>query len=295
MELKIEIDPKSGFCYGVVRAIDQAESYIASHGSLYSLGDIVHNGSEIERLSDKGLETIDKSTLESIKNRPVLFRAHGEPPESYKIAKNNNLQIIDCTCPVVLKLQQRVKDAYANLKSDNGQILIYGKPGHAEVNGLIGQVGGDAIIIRNSDDLEGIDYSRPINIFSQTTKEPAEYTKICKKIQERITKAGGPIERFKAFNTICNQVSSRHPHLKEFSKRHNVIIFVSGSESSNGKVLFEHCKSVNERSHKIEKGSEIKIEWFKDGDSVGICGATSTPGWLLNDVAKHIEELSHGQ
>ncbi len=291
MELKIEIDNKSGFCYGVVRAIDEAEKVLVSENKLYSLGSIVHNNSELRRLKEQGLSVINYDELESLKQGTVLFRAHGEPPQSYITAKENNLKVIDCTCPVVLKLQSKVRDSYVKLREEEGKVIIFGKAGHAEVNGLAGQVGGDVIIVHDENDLDKIDYTKPLNIFSQTTKDTNEYKSICDSIKLRIINAGGPLEKFKAFNTICGQVSSRQPHLKEFSKTHDVIIFVSGSDSSNGKVLFEMCKTVNKRSYKVEDPSQINRLWFKEGESIGICGATSTPKWLLQEVADFLGKL----
>jgi 4-hydroxy-3-methylbut-2-enyl diphosphate reductase len=222
----------------------------------------------------------------------VFIRAHGEPPSSYKTARENNLTVIDCTCPVVLKLQERVKNNYKELKKVNGQLVIFGKVGHAEVNGLIGQVEGDAVIIEKMKDIEVLDFKRPIYIFSQTTKDPEIYKQVCDAIKERVASVEGPVESFKAFNTTCGQVSSRHPHLKEFSKSHSVIIFVSGKESSNGKILYDVCLKENPRSYKIESKDEIDPSWFGDGDSIGICGATSTPKWLLEEIGEHLRQFS---
>ena len=290
MELTIEVDSKSGFCYGVVKAIEEAEKYLDNHWELYSLGSIVHNNTELERLRSKGMKVIDHSQMNNIRDSVMIIRAHGEPPESYKVALRNNLSLIDCTCPVVIKLQARIREQYKKSKAVNGQLLIFGKRGHAEVNGLVGQVDGDALVIESAKDLDKIDFKRPITIFSQTTKDPGEYEYICNLIGEKVKEAGFPPENFRHFNTICGQVSSRHPHLKKFAARHSVIIFVSGKESSNGKVLFESCKSVNKRSYSIERPEEIKESWFKPGDSVGVCGATSTPMWLLQEVAVYISE-----
>lgn len=288
MEIKVEVDTKSGFCYGVVRAIKEAENFLESNDKLYSLGSIVHNNTELNRLTKLGMNVITHIDMDNLRDSVVFIRAHGEPPSSYEIAERNNLTLIDCTCPVVLMLQKRIKNRYAWLKGVNGQLLIFGKLGHAEVNGLIGQVDGDAVIIEKIEDLESVDFSRPISIFSQTTKDPQEYRHICDKITERVLQAGAPIENFKSFNTICTQVSSRHPHLKAFSKRHSLIIFVTGKESSNGKILYESCKSVNQRSYRIEGVGDINMDWLKDGDSVGVCGATSTPMWLLEEVAEFL-------
>lgn len=290
MKFIIDIDTHSGFCYGVVRAIEQAEKYLEENSELHSLGSIVHNSTEISRLAERGLSTINYNQLSEMKDNVVFIRAHGEPPSSYKIAEQNNLKIIDCTCPVVLKLQERVKENYKEVKKTNGQLVIFGKVGHAEVNGLIGQVNGDATIIEKMEDIEILDFKRPIYIFSQTTKDPEIYNQICDTIKSRIIESGSSIETFKVFNTICGQVSSRHPHLKRFSKSHSIIIFVSGKESSNGKILYDLCHKENPRSYKIETKEEIDLSWFKEGDSVGICGATSTPKWLLENIADYLKE-----
>lgn len=292
MKITIDIDTHSGFCYGVVRAIEQAERYLEKNSELHSLGSIVHNSTEISRLKEKGLKTINYEQMSKMRDSVLFIRAHGEPPSSYKIAEENNLRIIDCTCPVVLKLQERVKANYKELKKIGGQLVIFGKVGHAEVNGLVGQVDGDATIIEGIDHIHGLDFKRPIYIFSQTTKDPEIYKKVCNAIKESIINEGGPVEKFKVFNTTCGQVSSRHPHLKEFSRDHSAIIFVSGKESSNGKILFDVCLKENHRSYKIETKEEINPEWFMDGDSVGICGATSTPKWLLEDVADYLRQFS---
>jgi 4-hydroxy-3-methylbut-2-enyl diphosphate reductase len=291
MKISIDIDTHSGFCYGVVRAIEQAEKYLEKSSELHSLGSIVHNNTEISRLKEKGLKTIDYKQMSAMKDSVVFIRAHGEPPSSYRLAEENNLKIIDCTCPVVLKLQERVKNNYRDLKTINGQLVIFGKVGHAEVNGLVGQVDGDATVIETIDDIERLDFSRPIYIFSQTTKDPEIYKQVCNAIRSRIVDQNGPVDKFKIFNTTCGQVSSRHPRLKEFSKEHSIIIFVSGRESSNGKILFDVCLKENSRSYKIETTEEIELSWFKEGDSVGICGATSTPKWLLEDVAHYLRQL----
>jgi len=288
MELKVEVDTKSGFCYGVVRAIEEAENFLGKNRKLYSLGSIVHNNTELERLKQKGMEVVDHKEMQELHDSTLFIRAHGEPPSSYETARKNNLTLIDCTCPVVLKLQKRIKDHFGKIKEINGQLLIFGKKGHAEVNGLVGQTGGAAIVIERAADLESIDFTRPIIIFSQTTKDPKEYMDVCETIKQKVSLAGAPEENFKSYNTICGQVSSRHPHLREFSTMHSVIIFVSGKESSNGKILFESCRSANTRSYKIESIRDIDHSWFKDGDSVGVCGATSTPKWLLEEVAGYI-------
>lgn len=290
MELNIEIDRYSGFCNGVVRAVKRAEENLSNkeNGLLYSLGAIVHNNSELERLAKIGLRSIDSTQMQSLKNVTVLIRAHGEPPKTYQIAKENNIKLIDCTCPVVLQLQKRIEQT-------DGQIVIFGKNGHAEVNGLVGKAegrsSGSVVVVENVDDVNtlsssAIDYSKPITIFSQTTKDPVEYRNVCQAIREKMHSP----EQLTINDTICKQVVQRHSRLIEFAKNHSVILFVSGKESSNGHVLYELCRNHNSRSYQIESLQEIKKEWFTDGDSVGICGATSTPQWQLEQCATHLKE-----
>lgn len=288
MRLTIEIDSESGFCYGVIRAVEKAESRLRESDSLYSLGAIVHNNSELERLNKIGLEVIDTQKMKELSDTTVLIRAHGEPPATYRIAQENNIELIDCTCPVVLKLQDRIRDTYAK---HNGQIVIFGKIGHAEVNGLVGQTEGTAIVVDSVESLGKIDYTQPIQIFSQTTKDPKEYEEVCSAIREKIEQTGGNLEHFTVHNTICRQVAQRHNNLAAFAAKHSVIVFVSGKESSNGKVLYELCKSVNPRSYNIQNTEQIDASWFKEGDSVGICGATSTPKWQLEGCADAISSL----
>ena len=288
MRLTIEIDTESGFCYGVIRAVEKAESRLRESASLYSLGAIVHNNSELERLNKIGLEVIDTQTMKELSDTTVLIRAHGEPPATYRIAQENNIELIDCTCPVVLKLQDRIRETYAK---HNGQIVIFGKIGHAEVNGLVGQTEGTAIVVDSLESLGKIDITKPIQIFSQTTKDPKEYEEVCSAIKEKIEQTGGNLEHFTVHNTICRQVAQRHNNLAAFAAKHSVIVFVSGKESSNGKVLYELCKSVNPRSYNIQSTDQIDASWFQDGDSVGICGATSTPKWQLEGCAEAISSL----
>lgn len=288
MRLTIEIDEESGFCYGVIRAVQKAEMKLKESSTLYSLGSIVHNNSELDRLNKIGLEVIDLEQMKNLSDTTVLIRAHGEPPHTYEIARKNNISLIDCTCPVVLKLQARIRETYA---SHNGQIVIFGKIGHAEVNGLVGQANGDAIVVDGVQSLEKIDFTKPICIFSQTTKDPKEYEEICEAIKERIVACGGPVGEFQIHNTICRQVAQRHTNLVAFAESHSVIVFISGKESSNGKVLYDLCKSVNPRSYHIQTRNQIDPQWFQDGDSVGICGATSTPKWQLEGVAKYLEQI----
>ena len=293
MALQVEIVKHSSFCGGVIRAIGRAEKFLEeSPGrTLYSLGDIVHNEAELRRLGEKGLITVDKDGLMNIpdpSSETLLIRAHGEPPQTYSLAQKLGLTVIDCTCPVVLKLQKSIREAYERVKPAGGQIVIFGKIGHAEVLGLLGQVSGDAVVIENMPMLlsaledGSIRTDKPLEIFSQTTKSPVEYSEICK-VLESCPGAG-----LQVHNTICSQVASRHEELADFALRHDVIVFVSGVSSSNGKVLFDLCKSRNQRTYHISDPSELEPEWFSDGDKVGVCGATSTPGWLLEQVAERI-------
>ena len=291
MGLKAQIDPKSGFCYGVIRAINQAEVYLKENDTLSSLGSIVHNKEEVNRLKSLGMKIITHNELTDTQNSAVLIRAHGEPPSTYKTASEKGIKIIDCTCPVVLKLQKKIKKGYDNIKKEGGTLLIFGKKNHAEVNGLLGQVNNDAVVIETIADLDMVDFSKPSMIFSQTTKDVEEYEMVISQIKKLTSEQGGLQENIKSYSTICRQVSSRHPNLKQFAATHSVIIFVSGKESSNGKVLFETCKSVNARSYKIERCNDIDISWFNKGETVGICGATSTPTWQLEEAAICLENL----
>ncbi len=297
MNLKVEIDGSSGFCGGVIRAIGRAEKYLdaAAGRHLFSLGAIVHNEEELARLSAKGLVAIDYDDLEDISDaggETLLIRAHGEPPETYEKAEALRFDVIDCTCPVVLNLQKSIRQAYSRQKQVGGSLLIFGKIGHAEVLGLVGQVGGDAFVFENLDMLKSavadgrVDVNRPIEVFSQTTKSPAEYDEACSFLSSVMPEGG-----LTAHNTICSQVATRHEKLSHFAIDHDVIIFVSGSSSSNGKVLCEWCRSVNIRTYHIGSVSEIKKEWFRENDRVGVCGATSTPRWLLEKVASALEAL----
>ena len=278
MRVNIEIDKDSGFCNGVVRAVRTAEQNLASHKELYTLGAIVHNNSELDRLVKKGLKVIDKEQMGRLCGTTVLIRAHGEPPSTYELARERNINLIDCTCPVVLQLQKKIADT-------SGQIVIFGKIGHAEVNGLVGRAEGRAVVVENIDQIEKVDFTRPVNIFSQTTKDPDEFELVCSKIRERMADPASLV----VHNTICRQVAQRHSRLSAFAKNHNVIIFVSGKESSNGKVLYELCRQNNDRSYSIQSLSQIERSWFKNGDSVGVCGATSTPKWQLTSCARFLK------
>ena len=290
--MNVAIDKNSGYCFGVEFAIQMAEDEISNGEHLYCLGDIVHNSMEVERLTKKGLKIIDKDDLKNLHNCKVLIRAHGEPPETYELALKNNIELIDASCPVVLKLQNRVKSAFDTMEVKNGQIVIYGQVGHAEVIGLTGQTLDKAIIITNENDLEKIDFTRPVTLFSQTTKSTQGFYHIKSLIEEKIQAAGKDhLTEFDANDSICRQVSNREPQLQKFAKEHNVIIFVSGKKSSNGKALYSVCKNQNERSYFVENETEVLPSWFTDKDSVGICGATSTPMWLMENVAEKISSL----
>lgn len=283
----IEIDKDSGFCFGVVTAIRKAEEELGKSGHLYCLGDIVHNSNEVERLETKGLETITHEDLGRLHDVTVLLRAHGEPPETYRMAAGNGITVIDATCPVVLQLQRRIKAKYDSLEPDgrHPQIVIYGKKGHAEVNGLVGQTDGNAIVVENVDELDKIDFSRDIYLYSQTTKSLQGFAAMIEAISGR--KQAG----FESFDTICRQVANRIPKIREFSKAHDLILFVSGSKSSNGKILFEECCNSNPMSFRISSPAEIDPAWLEGKDSIGICGATSTPMWLMNDVREAVKKL----
>lgn len=282
----IEIDQYSGFCFGVTRAINMAEEQLADTGHLYCLGDIVHNSNEVERLKQEGLETITHEQLKELHDVNVLLRAHGEPPETYEIARRNNIKIIDATCPVVLKLQQRIKHTY-NDEPNEPQIVIYGKRGHAEVNGLVGQTSGKALVIESVNEIDKIDFSRNVYLYSQTTKSVQELKKIIKAVKQRMT--GGA--ELKSYDTICRSVANRIPQIREFATRHDLILFVCGSKSSNGKILFGECLDANPNSHLVSNESEINPQWLVGKKSIGICGATSTPMWLMNSVKSAIERI----
>ena len=288
--MRVEIDINSGYCFGVEFAIQMAEDEMDHGETLYCLGDIVHNSMEVARLEAKGLKIINHEDLKKIHDAKVLIRAHGEPPETYKLALANNIELIDASCPVVLKLQNRVKNSFDQVKEKNGQVVIYGKPGHAEVIGLIGQTNDEAIVVMEEKDLEAIDWSRPIILYSQTTKSTKGFYQMKSLIEGRITQENGQLieGEFKANDSICRQVSNREPQLEKFSKQHDVILFVSGKKSSNGKALYQVCLKQNPRSYFIENEHEIKAEWLKNTDHVGICGATSTPNWLMEQVSNHL-------
>lgn len=292
--MQITIDKNSGYCFGVEFAIQMAEDELVESGKLYCLGDIVHNAMEVERLQAKGLQIIGHDDLKQLHDCKVLIRAHGEPPETYELAMKNNIELIDASCPVVLKLQNRVKNSYDKITAKNGQVVIYGQQGHAEIIGISGQTHNEAIVVTTEDDLQKVDFSKPIAFYSQTTKSTAGFYKMKALIESKISENGGSItdENFDANDSICRQVSNREPQLEKFSTENDVIIFVSGKKSSNGKALYGVCKNTNQRSYFIENELELENAWFKHTDKVGICGATSTPSWLMEKVAKAIEELN---
>ena len=283
----IEIDNGSGFCNGVTTAIRKAEEELsASNTPLYCLGDIVHNGRECDRLKALGLISVDKSSLSSLRDTKLLLRAHGEPPSTYRQAEMQNIQIIDATCPVVLHIQKRIKADYDGDPEHRNQIVIYGKNGHAEVIGLVGQTEGNAIVIEDLEDAQRLDFTRNIRLYSQTTKSLEGFREIVTYISDHMQNGA----EFNYFDTICRQVANRMPRIREFAERHDVILFVCGKKSSNGKVLFSECMKVNPRSHMIEGPSEIDASWFDGAASVGICGATSTPKWLMEQCRDAITQ-----
>ena len=290
--MKITIDTYSGFCFGVVYAIEMAESILKNEGSLYCLGDIVHNNKEVERLNALGLKIIDHNDLHDLKDCKVLIRAHGEPPSTYELALKNNIQLLDASCPVVLKLQHQIKGGYEEIKQIDGQVIIFGKQGHAEVVGLLGQTNNNAIVVASYEDLEKIDFNKSIYIYSQTTKSPKAYQEITLEIEKRVKMSTNTNIKYIVNDTLCRQVSGREPQLKQFSTLNDVVIFVSGKKSSNGKMLYESCKNENQNSHFISDIDELNPHWFLGVNSVGICGATSTPRWLMESVQKAIEKIA---
>ena len=286
--IKVEIDEGSGFCFGVVTAINKAEEELAKGETLYCLGDIVHNSREVERLKTMGLITINRDEFKQLRNAKVLLRAHGEPPETYMIARENNIEIIDATCPVVLRLQKRIKQEFLqDAANDEKQIVIYGKNGHAEVLGLVGQTDGKAIVIEKAEEVKKLDLNKSIRLFSQTTKSLDEFQEIVAYIKQNIS----PEATFEYYDTICRQVANRMPKLREFAATHDLIFFVSGKKSSNGKMLFEECLKVNANSHLIDNEKEIDPSLLQNVQSIGVCGATSTPKWLMEKIYNHIQSL----
>lgn len=286
--IKVEIDEGSGFCFGVVTAINKAEEELAKGETLYCLGDIVHNSREVERLKTMGLITINREEFKQLRNAKVLLRAHGEPPETYMIARENNIEIIDATCPVVLRLQKRIKQEFLqDAANDEKQIVIYGKNGHAEVLGLVEQTDGKAIVIEKAEEVKKLDLNKSVRLFSQTTKSLDEFQEIVAYIKQNIS----PEATFEYYDTICRQVANRMPKLREFAATHDLIFFVSGKKSSNGKMLFEECLKVNANSHLIDNEKEIDPSLLQNVQSIGVCGATSTPKWLMEKIYSHIQSL----
>ena len=286
--MRVEIDEHSGFCFGVVRAIGEAEQALQS-GSVASLGDIVHNRMEVQRLETLGLKTISHADIPTLKGRRMLIRAHGEPPRTYTLARECGVEIIDATCPVVAALQRKVKRAYEEMAKVGGTVVILGKRGHAEVVGLTGQVDEKAVVVENEADLEQIDFSQPIYFLSQTTQSVDKFNRLTEIMRQRLTNEA----MLTADDTICRRVSSREEHLREFARQHDVVIFVCGRKSSNGKVLYNICQQENEHSYNIEEASELQSEWFEGVESVGICGATSTPKWLMENIAEAISQIEN--
>ena len=284
--IQVEIDNGSGFCFGVTTAIRKAEEELSKGNTLYCLGDIVHNGMECERLHNLGLVTINHEELKSLCDTKVLLRAHGEPPVTYETAERNHIEIIDATCPVVLQLQRRIKSQY--LAHPEAQIVIFGKPGHAEVLGLVGQTEGHAIVIAHFEDVMQLDFSRDIYLYSQTTNSLEEFQRIVEYIQQHIS----PNAHFQRFDTICRQVANRISNITSFAVKHDLVLFVCGRKNSNGKVLYNECKNVNPNSYLIEDADEIQLEWLKNVKTVGICGATSTPKWLMEECRDFLIQQS---
>lgn len=290
--MKVETDKRSGFCFGVRNAVEIAEKALLKGEKVFSLGPIVHNDKEVERLLNLGLVSIDHNQFKGYKNCKVLIRAHGEPPETYERARKNNIEIIEATCPIVKRLQSKIRDTWKASRDNNGQVVIFGKPGHAEVIGLLGQTENEGILISDPDDLNKIDFKRPVHLFSQTTMDMKEYQKIKNLISEKITKHNGDASKLlRIHNTVCGQIANREPYLKEFASRHDIIIFVSGKESSNGKILYSVCKNVNPDTYFVSSLEEIDLTWFKGKKSAGVCGATSTPEWLIEKVRDLISSI----
>lgn len=291
--MQVETDDRSGFCFGVQNAVEIAEKALHKGEKVFSLGHIVHNDKEVERLAALGLESIDHNRFRELRNCKVLIRAHGEPPETYQIAEKNNITIIEATCPIVKKLQYRIMTSWEKSVEENGQIVIFGKPGHAEVVGLLGQTNNKAILVSKPDETGKIDFTRPVTLFSQTTMSPVDYAELADNIRSKMKEAGvtDPDKLLNIKKTICGQVSNREPHLREFSRKHDIIIFVSGRESSNGKMLFAVCREINPHSYFVSSPDEIDRKWFEGKKSAGVCGATSTPRWLIEQVRDFITAL----
>lgn len=292
--MQVEIDKRSGFCFGVVKAIGRAEEELEANGSLFCLGEIVHNGEEVNRLARSGLRTISHSEMERAAGKTLLLRAHGEPPETYRKARELGINLIDASCPVVLKLQSLVREGWRRMQQANGQVVIYGKKDHAEVIGLMGQVNGDCILVSSIDEIDQIDFTRPVELFSQTTQSPDKYMQIAEEIVQRMEKfKPGHSSQFKLHRSICGQVGNRKKELAEFAPKYDVVLFVSGKNSSNGKMLFQVCVNINPNTYFISSGDEVHPDWFRPHQRVGICGATSTPLWLMEEVARKVADIGN--
>ncbi|MDO9580809.1 MAG: 4-hydroxy-3-methylbut-2-enyl diphosphate reductase [Bacteroidales bacterium] len=289
----VEVDKESGFCFGVQNAVEIAEEALLRGEKVFSLGSIVHNDKEVERLSALGLVSINYDDFMKLKDCKVLIRAHGEPPETYLIAEKNNITIIEATCPIVKRLQSKIKDTWLKTKEGNGQVVIFGKPGHAEVIGLLGQTNNEGILVTGQDDFQKIDITKPVYLFSQTTMSIKEYSNFKDNLRLKMKEKGisDPDKILIIYKTICGQVSNREPHLKAFAQKHDTLIFVSGRESSNGKMLYSVCKKINPETHFVSSQEEIDKSWFKGKKSVGICGATSTPKWLIENIRDIISNI----
>ncbi len=289
----VEIDKQSGFCFGVQNAVEIAEKALLNGEKVFSLGPIVHNDKEVDRLSSLGLASIDHDKFRNLKDCKVLIRAHGEPPETYRIAEENNITIIEATCPIVKKLQSKIRETWIRTKQGDGQVVIFGKQGHAEVVGLLGQINNEGILVSGPDDFRKIDILKPVYLFAQTTMSVKEYKNLTDNLRARMEENGiaDPDKNLIINNTICGQVSNREPHLKSFAKKHDMIIFVSGRESSNGKMLYSVCKNVNSDTHFVSSIKELDKSWFAGKKSVGICGATSTPKWLIENIRDYISNI----
>lgn len=292
--MSVVIDENAGFCFGVVKAIAAAEEHLSNRDGLYCLGDIVHNNEEVQRLSQLGLHVIDHADMETLPGTTVLIRAHGEPPSTYELAERRGIRLIDATCPIVLALQKKVRDGYEAMQAVGGQVVIFGKKGHAEVIGLNGQTNNTAIIVSMPDDIESIDFSRPIRLYSQTTKSREDYSRLIDNIRTSVEKVNGKqisqteSDFFVAYNTICSRVANRARQLEDFARSVDVVVFVSGANSSNGHYLYEYCRNVQERTYMISSPDELRPEWFEGKERIGITGATSTPRWLMEDVRRKV-------
>ena len=289
----VEIDKQSGFCFGVQNAVEIAEKALLNGEKVFSLGPIVHNDKEVDRLSSLGLVSIDHDVFSNLRNCKVLIRAHGEPQKTYIIAEKNNITIIEATCPIVKRLQSKIKETWIKTKESNGQVVIFGKPGHAEVVGLLGQINNEGVLVSGPADFEKIDISKPVYLFAQTTMSVKEYSNLSDILRTRMEEKGisDPGKNLIINKTICGQVSNREPHLKTFAKKHDTIVFVSGRESSNGKMLYSVCKYVNHDTHFVSSAEELDKSWFSGKKSVGICGATSTPKWLIENIRDIISNI----